>query len=258
MNSNNLCICGKYGSFKCSRCKSKYYCSVECQKENWYDHKTQCSKLNFVADPSKNNVSTTTNNISILWNLGGKKAVENEIPYIKNGIYNLKKIACIPNIHNIQLLTARTVDDKEYLLPMKYENWAINCILLPSRGREFILFPAKVKFMDNSVNFIEDDNISIPHQMCNAQADLNEEWNKKFPIVSEEDRYITDREKSIDYFVERIQFAHNSMPKTTRPTQKDTTRIQLVSNMLLELHKDMEERGLLNEVEERIRKINIG
>lgn len=36
--------CGKYGNKKCSKCKSVYYCSPECQKEHWKVHKTTCKE----------------------------------------------------------------------------------------------------------------------------------------------------------------------------------------------------------------------
>jgi hypothetical protein len=29
---------------KCSRCRNATYCSVECQKQDWNRHKTECQK----------------------------------------------------------------------------------------------------------------------------------------------------------------------------------------------------------------------
>jgi hypothetical protein len=37
--------CQKVGALqRCSRCKEKYYCSVECQKTDWVNHKVTCCK----------------------------------------------------------------------------------------------------------------------------------------------------------------------------------------------------------------------
>ena len=42
METKNICICGQYGRYMCSRCKSKYYCSTICQKKDWDVHKKDC------------------------------------------------------------------------------------------------------------------------------------------------------------------------------------------------------------------------
>ncbi|KAG2393367.1 hypothetical protein C9374_006898 [Naegleria lovaniensis] len=42
--SNTCNTCGKPATSKCSQCKSVFYCSVECQKKNWPEHKKTCVK----------------------------------------------------------------------------------------------------------------------------------------------------------------------------------------------------------------------
>ncbi|XP_015245986.1 PREDICTED: tudor domain-containing protein 1 [Cyprinodon variegatus] len=41
-----LCyICGKQGNFRCMRCKKKSYCSVDCQTEDWKNHRYTCKAV---------------------------------------------------------------------------------------------------------------------------------------------------------------------------------------------------------------------
>ena len=41
------CFCFvKYGHYKCSSCKSVYYCSKKCQIDDWKEHKLICDNLN--------------------------------------------------------------------------------------------------------------------------------------------------------------------------------------------------------------------
>jgi len=34
--------CNKVGLKKCKSCKAVYYCSIECQKKDWKNHKVNC------------------------------------------------------------------------------------------------------------------------------------------------------------------------------------------------------------------------
>ena len=36
-------VCGKDASKKCSRCSLAWYCSAECQKKHWKEHKSVCN-----------------------------------------------------------------------------------------------------------------------------------------------------------------------------------------------------------------------
>jgi len=47
--TNKCNLCGKDATKLCSRCKTVYYCSVECQKQNWKLHKPVCNDA-FQAD----------------------------------------------------------------------------------------------------------------------------------------------------------------------------------------------------------------
>ena len=54
--SNNTCLrCSKPAETKCSRCKITYYCSRECQKGNWKQHKSYCKAQ--ICDKKRDEVS---------------------------------------------------------------------------------------------------------------------------------------------------------------------------------------------------------
>ena len=36
--------CEKSGELRCARCKDIWYCSAECQKQDWKRHKAACAK----------------------------------------------------------------------------------------------------------------------------------------------------------------------------------------------------------------------
>jgi hypothetical protein len=48
MEFKNACgnpACANRGTKICSRCRNKYYCSVECQSKHWDEHKPKCIPL---------------------------------------------------------------------------------------------------------------------------------------------------------------------------------------------------------------------
>ena len=42
MRVRKSCICGDVGTFRCSKCKTVYYCCEGCQKEDWKYHQYRC------------------------------------------------------------------------------------------------------------------------------------------------------------------------------------------------------------------------
>lgn len=48
-----LCVCDKPASSACSRCNLVYYCSRDCQKHHWAQHKKTCNDVKNNNDSSK-------------------------------------------------------------------------------------------------------------------------------------------------------------------------------------------------------------
>ena len=46
--------CGKYATKKCSKCKSVWYCSAACQRDNWPEHKQSCQASGEAPSPADN------------------------------------------------------------------------------------------------------------------------------------------------------------------------------------------------------------
>ena len=49
--------CGKLANSRCSRCKSEWYCSKECQIKRWKEHKTVCKSLAALFKENENDLS---------------------------------------------------------------------------------------------------------------------------------------------------------------------------------------------------------
>ena len=49
--------CGKLANSRCSRCKSEWYCSKECQIKRWKEHKTVCKTLAALFKENENDLS---------------------------------------------------------------------------------------------------------------------------------------------------------------------------------------------------------
>jgi hypothetical protein len=49
-SKRHICaLCSSKGSSKkCSRCMKVYYCSRECQRQDWQTHKTNCKKVKYI------------------------------------------------------------------------------------------------------------------------------------------------------------------------------------------------------------------
>uniref|UniRef100_A0A672V401 Tudor domain containing 1 n=1 Tax=Strigops habroptila TaxID=2489341 RepID=A0A672V401_STRHB len=69
--------CGLFGSLRCSQCKQIYYCSVDCQKEDWPAHRVVCEPGGSASvDSLKTEERIKKITLSDLQALGIKKAME--------------------------------------------------------------------------------------------------------------------------------------------------------------------------------------
>ena len=40
----DFCVCGQPSQFECSSCEQRGYCSLECQRRDWSQHKPVCKQ----------------------------------------------------------------------------------------------------------------------------------------------------------------------------------------------------------------------
>ena len=50
MSLETCSVCSKEASKKCSKCKLQFYCSKQCQKEDWKNHKAICKEVSKAAE----------------------------------------------------------------------------------------------------------------------------------------------------------------------------------------------------------------
>jgi len=99
--SKSKCICGKIAPKKCSRCKVQRYCSKECQRDDWNEHKKICSAnlklknqdLGYYLEKGVKSNKDITPNYNIITNADIMKyeAIAIGKSYLKTKIYNMIK-----------------------------------------------------------------------------------------------------------------------------------------------------------------------
>ena len=55
MEDPSCAACGKEATKRCSKCKSEWYCSKECQIKRWKNHKEMCKKLTEINESEESN-----------------------------------------------------------------------------------------------------------------------------------------------------------------------------------------------------------
>ena len=91
-----LCAqCGKLANSRCSRCKSEWYCSKECQIKRWKEHKTVCKTLAELFKENQNDLSKKKiefNHIKVSGDQISQEASTNELDINKVKEENDKKL----------------------------------------------------------------------------------------------------------------------------------------------------------------------
>jgi hypothetical protein len=68
-NMNKCNVCQKPSKSQCAKCHQTYYCSKECQKKNWKDHKKSCGEPSIqqsIADRTIKNLSSSSSSDNVL------------------------------------------------------------------------------------------------------------------------------------------------------------------------------------------------
>ena len=91
-----LCAqCGKLANSRCSRCKSEWYCSKECQIKRWKEHKTVCKTLAELFRENQNDLSKKKiefNHIKVSGDQISQEVSTNELDINKIKEENEKKL----------------------------------------------------------------------------------------------------------------------------------------------------------------------
>ncbi|KAM6307354.1 LOW QUALITY PROTEIN: tudor domain-containing protein 1 [Aegotheles albertisi] len=150
--------CGLSASLRCSQCKQIYYCSADCQKEDWPAHSVVC-------EPIKQNVSN---------NNGGKLAAKTE-----KGIYfkteeHIKKIM-LSDLQAPGIKKAMEVQGTvtEFKSPSEFY------IQMSSPEVSDQISKLSVKLQDCYAHTVtQEEYIAVKGEVCIARCSLDQTWNR--------------------------------------------------------------------------------
>ncbi|CAD8131091.1 unnamed protein product [Paramecium sonneborni] len=89
---------------RCSQCKSIYYCSIECQKKDWKDHKFICSEILLKQQREKQRAERKAQ---------GKKAIEDFADFEVLGHGNFSDIFRVREIETNQLYALKQINKRK-------------------------------------------------------------------------------------------------------------------------------------------------
>ncbi|NXT77158.1 TDRD1 protein, partial [Zapornia atra] len=158
--------CGLFGSLRCSQCKQIYYCSIDCQKEDWSAHSVVCepikenelqlnySNLNITCSSFKQGKSTSVESLKMeediekimlsdLQTLGIKKAME-----VQGMVTEFKS----PKEFYIQMSSPEVLDQITKL-SVKLQDYYANTV-------------------------IEEQYSAVKGEVCVARCSLDQTWNR--------------------------------------------------------------------------------
>lgn len=108
METIELCaVCGKAAPFKCTACKTKFYCSAVHQRKDWHNHKIQCRPFKIENSLAMGRYLVATRDIA------AKSVIFVEAPLIigpkwcLSNMQNVKSFPCVGCFKYIQIVNQR-------------------------------------------------------------------------------------------------------------------------------------------------------
>ncbi|XP_057276913.1 tudor domain-containing protein 1 [Pezoporus wallicus] len=160
--------CGLFGSRRCSQCKQIYYCSADCQKEDWPAHRIVC-------EPVKPNVSNKN---------GGKSPGKN-----KKGVYLKGGSASVDSRKTEEHIKKITLSDLQ-ALQIKKDMEVQGIVTEFKSPSEFYIQLSSPDFLDQisklslklqdcyASTVIQDQYIATKGEVCVAKCSLDQTWNR--------------------------------------------------------------------------------
>ncbi|XP_061228738.1 tudor domain-containing protein 1 [Neopsephotus bourkii] len=160
--------CGLLGSRRCSQCKQIYYCSADCQKEDWPAHRVVC-------EPVKANVSNKN---------GGKSPGKNKKGvYLKDSSASVDSLKTEEHIKKITLLDLQALQIKKAMevqgIVTEFKSPSEFYIQLSSPDFLDQISKLSLKLQDCYASTVtQDQYIATKGEVCVAKCSFDQTWNR--------------------------------------------------------------------------------
>ncbi|XP_065528382.1 tudor domain-containing protein 1 isoform X4 [Lathamus discolor] len=160
--------CGLFGSRRCSQCKQIYYCSADCQKEDWPAHRVVCA-------PVKPNVRNKN---------GGKSPGKSKKGvYPKGGSASVDSLKTEEHIKKVTLFDLQALQIKKAMevqgIVTEFKSPSEFYIQLSSPDFVDQISKLSLKLQDcYASTVIHDQYIAARGEVCVAKCSLDQTWNR--------------------------------------------------------------------------------
>ncbi|KAM9012341.1 tudor domain-containing protein 1 [Ara ararauna] len=160
--------CGLFGSLRCSQCKQIYYCSTDCQKEDWPAHRVVC-------EPVKPNVSNKDG--------GNSPGKSKKRVYPKGGSTSVDSLKTEEHIMKVTLLDLQALGIKKAMevqgIVTEFKSPSEFYIQLSSPDFLDQISKLSLKLQDcYAGTVIQDQYIATKGEVCVAKCSLDQTWNR--------------------------------------------------------------------------------